>query len=338
VSALKGALLGFGRVAEAAHAPAWRGAAGFVIAAVSDPDPQRRAAAEKALPGARTYASAGELLKRERGLDFADVAAPPFLHAELAGLSLARGLHVLCEKPLVLSRRDFDALRSEAERRRLALFTVHNWKHAPLLRRLREILRSGALGRLRHLELHTLRSRPAAVASASGNWRTDAKLAGGGILIDHGWHQLYLLHWLIGEAPLRASGLLRRPKPGAAEEEALCLVEFPSASAALYLSWRAERRAHWGVAYGEGGSAELKDDRILLARGDSPPQTFSFPEPLSAGSAHPEWFADTLIEFAAAVSYPAARAENLAEAESCLRIIESLYEAERAPRRIEAAA
>lgn len=327
MSALRGAILGFGRVAEAAHAPAWREAAGFSVAAVSDPDPARRAAAEAALPGARVYASAAELLRREKGLDFVDVAAPPFLHAELAGLALSAGLHVLCEKPLVLSRAEFEPLREEARRRRLALFCVHNWKHAPLFRRLKEVLDSGAIGRVRHVDLHVLRERPAAVAAPTGNWRTDKRLSGGGILVDHGWHQIYLLCWLLGRSPLRASGLLRRPEPSAAEEEALCLLEFPEASATLYMTWRAARRGHRGAAYGERGSVELHDDRLVVTGADPAPQTFEFGEPLSAGSAHPTWFADALPLFADAVRDPktGAGAENLAEAEACLRVIETLY-------------
>ena len=50
---LRGALVGFGKVAEGAHVPAFAGLAGFSLDAVAEADPERRRAAAGALPGAR---------------------------------------------------------------------------------------------------------------------------------------------------------------------------------------------------------------------------------------------------------------------------------------------
>ncbi|MEK7657350.1 MAG: Gfo/Idh/MocA family oxidoreductase [Elusimicrobiota bacterium] len=322
---LRGALLGFGQVAEDAHAPAFERDPGFSIVAVAEPVPKRLAAARARFPRAKAYPSPEALLESESGLDFVDIAAPPFLHAELALRALRRRLHVLCEKPLALSGGEFESLRAEAARQKKALFPVHNWKHCPQFAALRALLREGAVGEIRHLQLHALRRRPASVRSGS-NWRTDRVRAGGGILVDHGWHNLYLACWLMDRAPRSASAFLNFPgHPSEAEDEAVCLVRFEAASAVLVLSWRAPVRGQWGVVYGSSGSVELLDDALLLRRGEDPPQTIRFPERISASSAHPEWFSGTLRDFRSAAAKPEARCAELEEAGYCAALIESLY-------------
>jgi predicted dehydrogenase len=220
-----------------------------------------------------------------------------------------------------------------------------------------ELLRSGVIGELRHLELHVLRRRPAAVAGKGGaNWRTDRAKAGGGILVDHGWHNLYLLAWLMGAAPTSMDSILLPFGNGLADEEATCLLRFGAptggaapgrrrssspeggaqASALMHLSWRAPLRAQWGIAYGRAGSVELQDDRLVLRRGEEPPKTFQFPQKLSAGSAHPEWFAAMLPDFRVAIERPAAVSETLAEAGVCAALIERAYHPEILPLQPEA--
>ncbi|HUI24584.1 MAG TPA: Gfo/Idh/MocA family oxidoreductase, partial [Candidatus Kryptonia bacterium] len=76
----QGAIIGFGNVAALGHWPQWHARADFRIVAVADSAPQRRALAERLIPGVRTYTEAATLLDRER-LDFVDVATPPASHA-----------------------------------------------------------------------------------------------------------------------------------------------------------------------------------------------------------------------------------------------------------------
>lgn len=329
---MRGIFVGFGEVAEKAHAPVWRSRPGVSMVAAAEASGARRAAAERIFPGIRTCASLDELLASGIEADFADIATPPHLHAAQASACLKRGLHVLCEKPLVLSSEELEGLAREAETARRALFTVHNWKYAPLFQKLKELVDEGKLGAVRHAEWHVLRSVPAAVAAgAAANWRTDPKRAGGGILVDHGWHAAYLLAWLLGAAPKRVHGALKGAGRGRAEREATCLLEFPKATALLHLTWEAPRRDHWGVVYGRAGTAEIRDDRLVLLEDGHPPQTFRFPERLSHGSAHPDWFAAMLGEFEAATRDPAARAQNLLEARACARTIEAVYGAAAKP-------
>ena len=56
---------------------------------------------------------------------------------------------------------------------------------------------SGRLGAVRHAEIRVLRTRPSLSASPN-DWRRDPAISGGGIFVDHGWHNLYLMRRLLG--------------------------------------------------------------------------------------------------------------------------------------------
>lgn len=318
---LRGAIIGFGQVAQKAHVPAFQGHPDFKIVAVAEENPQRAAAARAALPGIKVYPNIESLLSKEPGLDFVDIATPPYLHAGLVLRALAESRHVLCEKPLALNLRDFKKIQKLSALVDRTVFTVHNWKHAPLFAKLSALVSAGAVGAVDHVELHTLRSRPA--AAAAGDWRTDAKRAGGGILVDHGWHSLYLLHQIMGQAPTRVNARLSPGKKS--EQEASVFLEFASASALLRLSWLSPARSNWGIVYGRRGTLEIRDDHLILTANEKT-ETFRFPEKISHGSAHPEWFRGLLPDFHEEIRGGAARGKNLLEAQFCLNAIGAVYQ------------
>jgi len=337
---LRGALVGFGAVAKNAHAPALSRRADLAILAVADADPQRLRLAEEAFPQARPYDSLEALLDVEKNLDFVDLATPPWLHGRQVAMALERGLHVLCEKPLTLDPAEYRRIAEASRRRDRTVFTAHNWACAPIWAKAAELSASGALGEVRHAELHAVRTKPSA-AAGPGDWRTDPGLAGGGILVDHGWHNLYLLKRVLfpgGDLPssVEAAPFFHRPAPTAAETEATVFYRFPAATALLHLTWRGVARSNWALFHGSRAALELRDDHILLREGAAE-RRFDFPEKLSAGSAHPEWFADLLPGFLAEVRDPSARGGNLAEAGFVLDLIRRAYDGGRKPRALEAA-
>src|ERR1700722_18492711 len=102
MSALRGAILGFGFIAERGHAPAYAlRRSPLEIVAVAEPCVARHPAIRKALPEARIYRDHTKLLSRE-SLDFVDICTPPSQHLSMGLDGLACGLHVLCEKPLAM--------------------------------------------------------------------------------------------------------------------------------------------------------------------------------------------------------------------------------------------
>ncbi|HTO11738.1 MAG TPA: Gfo/Idh/MocA family oxidoreductase [Candidatus Binatia bacterium] len=320
---VRGAIIGLGNVALDGHLPGWAARAGVEIVAVTDLERARRAEAAARLPGARWFDSAEDLLAQP-GLDFVDICTPPSSHAPLIEAALARGVHVLCEKPLVRSRDELSRVSGLAAAARRVLHTVHNWHHAPIVRRTAELIRAGAVGRVTRVTWHTLRARPAATRDGQGtNWRLDPSVSGGGILTDHGWHVFYLVQRWVGARPVAVRARLekRRHAALAVEDTATVELTFPDASAEILLTWAADERRNWAEVRGTAGTLEVQDDTLVLARG-SATERWPCPPALSNGSAHPDWFAPVAGQFVAEIAAGEGHA-NLAEASLCV-LLESL--------------
>ncbi|MCX5787633.1 MAG: Gfo/Idh/MocA family oxidoreductase [Elusimicrobia bacterium] len=328
--ALSAALVGFGQVAEKAHAPPLSRSKDFSVVAVADEDPERLALAAAAFPSAHTYGSLESLLRGEPHLDVIDIATPPFLHAKQVVAALQHRCHVLCEKPLTFNLKDFESIRAQAHAQERTVFTVHNWKYSPLFLKVLELADAGEIGAINHVELHTLRNQPASNApGAAGTWRTNRVMSGGGILIDHGWHNFYLLQSLLKQEPRMLSARLDVPSYGGVEEQATCFIEYPAATALVHLTWHAPYRSNWGVVYGAQGTIEMRDDHLLVARAGREPERFQFPEKISQGSAHPDWFATMLEDLRDEIQKPRLRNRNLREAEACLTLLSHVYQSHR---------
>src|ERR1700730_19231320 len=120
----RGGIIGLGNVAIHGPLPGWLDRPDVLIAAAADARPGQRTECQRLLPEARWYDSPDELLEGE-ALDFVDLCTPPSSHAPLIERALDRGLHVLCEKPLVSSREEFRAVTRPESRVGPHLFTGH---------------------------------------------------------------------------------------------------------------------------------------------------------------------------------------------------------------------
>lgn len=294
---------------------------------MAEPSAPRRDAASRAVPPARVYGSHRELLAAESGLDALIVATPPLYHADAVLDGLRSGLDVLCEKPLTLDPGAIAAIRAEAAARARAVYSVNNWAYSPQWSRLLETASSGALGALRHAEIRVLRTKPS-VSALPGDWRKDPAVAGGGILVDHGWHNLYLMRRLLGPETRHVSAALM--PEGAVDEVATVLFAAPAATGTMHLSWKASERSNAALVVGERGCAELRDD-VLTIRADGTEETVRFAQKLSAGSAHPDWLEAMWPAFEAERA-GRGRGENLAEAAFCLESIRAAYAGREAAR------
>jgi len=325
---LRGAIVGLGNVALHGHVPGWRARGDVRIEAVTDTAPARREAALDALPGARWFDSPGALLD-EIHPDFVDICAPPSAHAALVCQALESGAHVLCEKPLVASADDLQEISDLAAARGRAIHTVHNWLHSPIVQEARGLVAEGAIGRVTGATWHTLRTRPAAAADGGANWRVDPKIAGGGVLTDHGWHVSYILHHWLGARPIAVSARLeqRRHTQWSVEDTATVRVDFEAATADVFLTWAADERKNWARLAGTEGVIEVRDDTLVLERAGSE-QRWVFDAGLSDGSHHPDWFGAVAARFLDAVQ-GADDGANLREARICLAIETAARESSR---------
>ena len=324
---LSGAIIGFGEVARHGHTPGYAESSEAKIIAVVDPTEERRQVARDCFPAAALFSTIAELAEQSE-IDFVDICTPPALHGEAMLEALAHGWNVLCEKPLVLDPVELEKVRGLASESGRAVVPVHNWKYAPIIRQATQLLRAGAIGPLHQVEIETLRIHDCAAADPNHpNWRLDRAMAGGGVLMDHGWHAVYLARHWFEQDPIEVQASLQRPTAEGVENEATLTLEFPNGHGEIFLTWKAKTRRNTMRLFGEYGEIMIDDD-TLHVRGE----TIRFDSALSAGSHHADWFAAMLPDVIATFQAPETARAAFEEAALCLSVIRRGYEVDHALR------
>jgi UDP-N-acetylglucosamine 3-dehydrogenase len=318
---LRGAISGFGQVAEQGHLPGWRQTSGIEIVAVHEPLAARRQAALRAFDGRiRVYEDLELMLDGER-LDFLDIASPPRYHAQAIRLALEAGAHVLVEKPLCLPNHNLPALIAAASTQRRLLYCVHNWKYAPAYRRARQLIDEGRLGRVAYCAMYRLRTTHAGGAA----WRIDPAVGGGGILVDHGWHVFYLMQWLTDDTPVVVAARLSLMESGT-DELADVIIDFRNgAHGYAHMSWVAPVRETSAIVYGDRGWLAIGERRLRLIERDGAERQIEVSD-APDDSYHAAWFSSLAAEFKLALAQGAdgelAR-HNRREAESAMAVLKA---------------
>src|ERR1700748_1422254 len=262
----KVAIAGFGFIAEKGHLPAYLTRRDFTIAAVADVCAPRRELARKLLPNARIYEDAASLFAGEKQLDFVDIATPPRDHASIACAAMQRGMNVLCEKPLAASVHEAELVLAEAPRCKWTVFPIHNYKFAPSMRAVRDIIDSGRIGAVNLVTLDTFRTQHArGVSEWLPDWRRIRGCAVGGIAMDHGAHTFYLVFDWLGGDPLSITAKMSSTGAYDTEDNFTCTVSFPTGVAMARLTWNAAVRKVIYTIHGDRGAIKLEDDDIEVS-------------------------------------------------------------------------
>lgn len=270
---LRGAVIGYGFISGKGHIPAYleraKSKGDVEIVAVADISEARRTEAAKVLPGVRVYSDFETLLAKEKGnLDFVDISTPPCDHARIAHAAFDAGLHVLCEKPLTTTLEEAASLLKHAQEAKRVIFPCHNYKHAPVVKTIREIIASGKIGKVSSLTLSTYRNTHAkGVTEWKTNWRREKKYSGGGIAMDHGSHTFYLTFDWLGAYPTAVTAKMTNLEPAKydTEDNFSCVLTFPTGVAHAHLTWTAGVRKVIYTVQGTKGAITVDDDDLQLA-------------------------------------------------------------------------
>ena len=140
--------------------------------------------------GCRTYTDYADLLSDDAA-ELIVVALPSHLHADGAIAALEAGKDVVCEKPMATSLADADRMIAAAESTGRLLTIFQNRRYSPDFCRVREVIRSGVLGRIVLIHVR------ATGFGRRWDWQT-LKRYGGGSLNNTGVHFLDQALQLIG--------------------------------------------------------------------------------------------------------------------------------------------
>jgi hypothetical protein len=302
---LRGGIVGFGYIAENGHAPAYRACASrFEIQAIAETCALRRPLAQRAFPAAKIYATCDEMLLAQR-LDFVDVCAPPSEHARVASAALAKGLHVLCEKPLALGTDQARAMTALASREKRVLYPAHSYRHAPVVRAVQSVIERGRIGAVNLVTMSTFRTGHAkGVREWHPDWRRDAQFAGGGVLMDHGPHTLYLAFDWLRSYPTRVSAWAESKSGVGVDDEVSLAASFPTGRLRAHLTWNAGMRRVIYTLHGERGAMRVDDDELELVIRDrdglARVERSKLPSEWS-NAGHGPWFEGVLSDFSRAI-------------------------------------
>ena len=133
------------------------------------------------------------------------IPLPNHLHVEWTLKALEAGKHVLTEKPIAMKAGEIDQLIAERDRTGLFATEAYMIVHHPQWQKARELVRSGAIGRIDHVDAafsYDNRDEP-------GNIRNRPE-TGGGSVPDIGVYTFGSARWVTGAEPVRLSARVKR--------------------------------------------------------------------------------------------------------------------------------
>jgi len=166
----------------------------------SSPEKARASGRDLGLPDDRNHGDWQSLLADElqrapqERIDFVSIVTPNHVHFPVAQAFAEAGFHVVCDKPLVHTRAQADALVATVKKQGTVFGVTYNYTGYPMVRQAREMVRSGQLGELRKVVVEYNQGWLASHVEGSGSnkqadWRTDpARSGAAGAIGDIGSH------------------------------------------------------------------------------------------------------------------------------------------------------
>jgi predicted dehydrogenase len=176
------------------------------LTALADPDPARREAlaGEAHIAPEARYAEWTELIEAQAGnLDGLIIATPDHIHLTQALAALDAGLSVLLEKPMLTSPQEIPSLlksAEEAEKRGQSLTVCHVLRYTALFRRIKGLLDSGEIGKIRSIYYsENLATHHYVHSYVRGNWGNSDRSSP--FILAKSSHDLDMITWLAGASP-----------------------------------------------------------------------------------------------------------------------------------------
>jgi predicted dehydrogenase len=199
--------LGAARITPTALLKPARDVDGAEVVAVAARDKSRAQSFAKKHSIPKVHDSYDDLLA-DPDIDAVYNPLPNSLHAEWTIKALEAGKHVLCEKPFTSNASEAEAVAAAADRTGLVVMEAFHYRYHPLAARMQEVVQSGDLGEIRHVE--TWMCVPLAI---KGDIRYNLDLAGGATM-DVGAYSIHMLRFLSGAEPEVVSAESKLSSPG----------------------------------------------------------------------------------------------------------------------------
>lgn len=205
--AVKYGIIGCGAIAQRRHIPECQANPDSLLVALAEFNPERCDELGKK-HGVKSFCDHKDLLKLDE-IDAVVVSGPNSLHAPQTIDALNAGKHVLCEKPMSVTRDEAKAMIDAAKKNKKFLMIGLNQRLMPPHVRAKEILQTGRLGKV--LSFRTAFKHPGPEGwsvDAAKSWFFRKDQAFMGVTGDLGIHKADLMRWLLADEFAEVSGMI----------------------------------------------------------------------------------------------------------------------------------
>jgi len=247
---LRFGILSTAKIARDVVMPAIQDAENAVITAVASRDISKARALADRFGVPHAFGSYEEMLGSDV-IDAVYIPLPTSQHVEWAIKAANAGKHVLVEKPLALKASQLDALIEARDRNRVVVSEAFMVTHAPVWHKVRELLKDGAIGELKHVQgAFTYFNRD------PGNMRNIPELGGGG-LPDIGVYPVMSTRFSTGKEPLWIQAITERDPDFGTDIYSSVKADFGDFELSFYVSTQMANRQVM-VFHGTDGYIEVK--------------------------------------------------------------------------------
>jgi predicted dehydrogenase len=195
-------IVGFGFIGPQ-HAEAMRRLGYVEVAAICSADPVKARQAATALGIPKVFDRYEDLLE-DPSIEVIDIVTPTRMHHPIALAAIARGKHVIVEKPLALSLHQAKELRDAALAAGVVNAVTFNYRHHPMVQQARFMVKNGEVGPIHLLHGHYLQEW--LLHESDFSWRLDPAESGPSAMVgDAGCHWFDLIEHVTG---LRVTSVL----------------------------------------------------------------------------------------------------------------------------------
>lgn len=192
-----------------------------------------------------------QALLDDENVDAVYLPLPNGIHMEWVKKAAAAGKHILCEKPMALTEEQVREMFAVAKEHGVLLEEAYAYRHAQLVQKVKEIVDSGAIGRIRYLE-----SKHSTFDTNRSGIRYQ-KSNGGGAVYDVTCYNVSLASYLFGKDPEDMSVYCGFDKEtGVDVSDAVMLRYEEGVTAMLYAGLDAYRRGCYSIL-GETGRIDV---------------------------------------------------------------------------------
>ncbi len=254
-------LVGAGAIAQLAHLPLLSKMRGAQLVAICDNDGPKAGALAQRLGVPDIFTDIDELLDSE-GLDAVVIATPNHLHEPHVLRALKQKVHVLCERPLSLTKGGVKRILETARAADCKVVVGNNHRFRSDVQQLARFLEGGELGKVIGMRAGQYQFR-----AGQQGWRQRKVEAGGGAFLEYGYPLLDLCLWLADfPKPTRVSASMEAPRPGSVEDVMLVHLECANGmSFSIDVSWAyvGQEERWWFEVISSKGSARLSPLRVV---------------------------------------------------------------------------